>query len=572
MSGKTTQDLEAARRRLAADPQLGMGNFLWKALEAHPGDLRLIVAARPFETAWNERCDRPTLSDWARLAEEYARRYAGMGVGPRDPVGVYGDHGAKYLLHYLALTRLGAIPVLVNERMRPETAARYLRRVGVAGVFTDEHRRPQLRAAAEAVPGFALVEADFRHAAAAAPAAPYVHDPRDPVLITHSSGTTGMPKAVLHKHGPYFYPMARSLEKPRDPATWRAVSALPPAHNSAIGAVAIAVVNGEELILMADQGGAAAREAIREFRPTSVVAFPQTYVDLLATGPDPRDLDSVMMWINLGDAAHEIHIQPLMRFGTHRRGSLPFSGSQFVDGLGSSEMGAMMFSIVHTPGAPRQDRCVGQPQPWVDAVILDDDGARLPDGRPGRLAVKSPSLSAEYWNDSNLTYRSHLRGYFLTGDVAYRDELGRFHHLDRVSDTVATRQGPIHTLTYEETIMNAVDDLLDCAVVAVAIRSGEAYTVGFVVLRDGRSGRAPLLKEEICAALIARDLQPLDEVRIVTESEGLLVGVTGKVLKAELRASLRRELESRGYLEETGRGPLPAAGGAPGRERPATEV
>jgi long-chain acyl-CoA synthetase len=544
MNGNNPEDLETARRRLAAEPDLGMGNFLWKALDAHPADSCLIFPARPFETAWGERLAHPTLSDWARLAEEYARRYAGMGVGPRDPVGVYGDHGPKYLLHFLALSRLGAIPVLVNERMALETAARHLHRVGVVGVFTDEPRRALLRAVPEADLGFLVVEADFRHVKEVE-TTPYVHHPQDPVLITHSSGTTGVPKAVVHKHGPFFYPMARSLEMPRDPATRRAVCALPPSHNSAIGAVAIAVANREELVLLSDLDGASALAAIREFRPTSVVAFPQTFVGLLAAEPEARDLNSVMMWINLGDAAHDRHIRPLMRFGNHARGPFSRSGSQFVDGLGSSEMGAMMFSIVHAPGAPCPGRCIGVPRPWVEAAILDAEGRPLPDGRAGRLAVKSPSLSAEYWNNSKLTYRYHWNGYFLTGDVAYRDASGRYHHLDRTSDTVVTRQGPIYTLLYEETVMNATDDLLDCAVVAVETRPGEAYLVAFAVLLSGREERGRSLEDEMCAALIAQGLQPLDEVRVI-EGKDLRVGVTGKVLKAELRASLRRELAARG--------------------------
>ena len=457
-------------------------------------------------------------------------------------MGIYVDHGAKYLLHFLALTRLGAIPVLVNERMEPETAERHMRRVGVLGVFTDEFRRAALHAATEADFGFMVVEADFRHATAGDPA-PYIHDEHDPILITHSSGTTDFPKAVLLQHGCYFYPIARELDRPPDPSTQRVLSALPPSHNSAISAAAMCILTGRELILMSDLDGASVLEAIEVYRPTSVIAFPQTFVDILASDPEANDLSSVAMWFNLGDAAHEKHIRQLLQFTNDQRGRFSFSGSQFIDGLGSSEMGVTLFSIVHSRDTKRFGRCVGLPRPWVDAAILDTDGTKMEDGKPGLLAVKSPSVSAGYWNDSKLTYKSRLRGYFLTGDVAVRDRLGRFYHLDRVTDTVTTtKQGPIYTLVYEEAIMNAVDDIFDCSLVAIETRSGEAYLVCYAILWNSRKEEPGALKDRVDAALVTRALQPLDELRLIDRQE-LKVGVTGKVLKAQLRQSLRRELE-----------------------------
>jgi long-chain acyl-CoA synthetase len=539
MARLTRSELEVTRRRLAERPGLGLGNFLAHALAVYPAESRLLAPAEPFTTPWGESCSEPTLGDWGRWTDDHAARYAGLGVGRGDPVGVYGALGIRYLLHFWALNRLGALPVLVNERLPPELAARYLARIGVVGVFADDARRAALATTSRPAEwGFLVTDDDFRQTPAVAFIPADLHAD-DPVLITHSSGTTGMPKAVISLHGPFFHPMRESLGRVREAATWRAVSALPPAHNAAIGAAAIALVNHEELIVLAEPGGGAALAAIRRHRPGSVVAFPQTYVGLLRCRPRPEDLSSVRLWVNLGDAAHERHVRRLMAFGAGPRDAP--RGSCFVDGLGSSEMGSMLFFFVHSATGECLGRCVGTPQPWVEAAVLDATGHRVPDDQPGRLGVRGPGLSAGYWNDSRLTYRFRQNGYFLTGDLVRRDAQGRFHHLDRVTDTVTTTaHGPIFTLLLEEVLMNDLEELVDCAVVALETAPGVAHVVLFAVLDDP----APDLGERAAAALAARGLPPLDEVRPVA-AEDLLVGVTGKVLKAELRARLRAELAER---------------------------
>lgn len=519
---------------------LGMGNYLWRTLEADPDSRHRVVFTQPVHTGWGDTVDSVTLAELADLAGEYARRYAAIGVRRGDPVGVYVDHGAKYLVHFLAITRIGAIAVLVNERMAADMAGRHLSSVGVVGVFTDEPRRTAL-ADLGACFGFVVVEDDFAAIPAGEEITAHRHVGADPVLITHSSGTTGMPKAVVLEHDAFFFPVAMGMAAPPAPPTRRVLSALPQSHNAAITAAATSIATGRELFLMSASDGPSVLAAIQTHRPTSVVAFPHTYVDLLASAPERYDLSSVAMWFNLGDAAHESHIRALMRFGNHERDGRLVAGSQFVDGLGSSEVGSTVFSIVHSPGTRHFGRCVGLPRPWVDAVTLNQDGSETEPGRPGLIGIRSPSLFAGYWNDSARTYGSRLAGYFLTGDVAVRDTRGRFFHLDRITDTVHTRHGPLHTLHYEEVLLSSVEELLDCAVVALRTGPDEAYSVCLAVPRDA-TATPRVLRARITAALSAAGLAPLTETRVIEHGQ-LRVGVTGKVLKAELREVLRRELD-----------------------------
>ena len=101
-------------------------------------------------------------------------------------------------------------------------------------------------------------------------------------------------------------------------------------------------------------------------------------------------------------------------------------------------------------------------------MLLDlSTGAEVPPGTVGHLALKSPTLALGYWNDSVNTYRTRSGGYYLTGDLLYRDEDGFYYHVDRAVDAVDLGGGDwLYTAMSEERILRACPDVRDCTVVA----------------------------------------------------------------------------------------------------------
>ncbi len=267
------------------------------------------------------------------------------------------------------------------------------------------------------------------------------------------------------------------------------------------------------------------------------MSFPDVYVELAEQSTPEERFDSVTTWINTGDAAHETHIRRLVAHGYHYRGEARVRGSQFVDGLGSSEMGHSSFRIIHTPYTNTYDRCVGFPQEWVEAAVLDDDGHMVPTGTVGRLGVRSPSVTQGYWNDCALTYRSRMRGYWLTGDLVYRDHLGCFYHLDRISDAIPTADGPLYSLQTEELILKHQQCLADCTVIGARQPIGAGNDTAPVMLGVMRPGYTD--DPAVLLATVNRVQGALGRPRIaaahLVERGDLPVGVTGKVLKRALR-------------------------------------
>src|SRR5262249_30149931 len=123
----------------------------------------------------------------------------GYGIAPRDPVAVYATSAADTFLSFMALTWLGAIPALMNPNIPGEVAAEYIRRLRGVALLTDAVHRDRLAGHDPGVPVVDVAELGAGDPGAAP--AHYRHHPDDPVAITHSSGTTRTPAAVLHSHG-----------------------------------------------------------------------------------------------------------------------------------------------------------------------------------------------------------------------------------------------------------------------------------------------------------------------------------------------------------------------------------
>lgn len=532
---------------LAADPALGCGNFLAAAIRiADDASTPKIWLDEPFYADDGTRFDALSLRDLDDLARACAAGYAAAGVKPRDPVAVSLPDGLAYLVHFLALTSLGAIAVLVNPAMKPEIAAGFVARVGAVGLFADDARLTAI--GAHLVPGalgFAI--ARFAPVAGEAPLPanyPFVHAPEDPVLLCHSSGTTGIPKAVTFQHHAFFHGVRFRLGE--DVPARRLLSALPHSHSAGIAFPMLALLRDEPVLLVRGDDPKRVFAAIARFGATTVVAFAHTFVELSQTDATPYDLASVRAWVNTGDAAHTTHIDRLVALGGPE-------GSVFVDGLGSSEMGFSLFQIVHAKGTRHPARAVGKALPFVDAQVLGEHGELLGPNVVGRLGVRSPTLTCGYWNDSVLSFRARLGGYWLTGDLVSRDEDGVFFHVDRTTDAIKTRDGVVHSLLTEELLQRSCAAIVDVCVVGArgahgvdATNGSAAYgfeiPVALVRPKDGDDRSESAWLAELNAALAAHALPPLGAVLLPSSWGDVPTGPTGKVLKRQLRERFAAKL------------------------------
>ena len=532
------------RAALANDPELGAGNVLMKLREHGaaadgPGiTFDVDVDGHP---AW-------TPLTLGTVHERVAARAAWLhqnGIRPRDPVAVYATSSADCLLSFLALNWVGAIPALMNGGMPAPVAVEYIRRLRGVGVLADSAHLDLLQ-------GQDLGDAirwDVADPGTGDPAgapAHYRYVADDPIAITHSSGTTRTPAAVVHSHSSLFAATREvRLSGPRAHGDERILSALPAAHTAGILTLHQALCRRSELLFLSAQGGpfaqsgAAVLEAVERWHPTAVYGFAVTWAELARFDLAERDLDSVSVWFNTGDCAHETHVRPLVAVGTHaaytrENGVVRLPGSRFIDGIGSTEMGYSGFRISHQADSNRYGRCVGKPHIFADVALLDlETGAEVPTGTVGHLGLKSPTLALGYWNDSVNTYRTRRGGYYLTGDLMYRDEDGYYYHVDRAVDSVDLGGGNwLYTAMSEERILMRCPDVRDCTVVAGSA-DGKIVTDVLLLLAVGAdpgADRTAAVSEalgEPAAATLRRI--------VAVPDEDIVVGPTGKVRKFLMR-------------------------------------
>ncbi|MFJ7906436.1 class I adenylate-forming enzyme family protein [Kitasatospora sp. NPDC096204] len=504
---------------LLDDPRLGAGNLFRLAAAATRGAAQSRIELDvPYLTLGGERVHRFTLNALDELTDRVAAGFHHDGIRAKDPVAVFLGESVRYLIHYIALTKLGAIPVFLNSSLDPETARAFIQRVGAVAVVSDPER---LAKDALDLPYY---EAD--------PYSPdqvtyFRHTENDPVLIAHTSGTTGVPKAVQFNHYGFFFGIRQQADADLGE---RILSVLPQSHASAISVLMSGVLRGLDVMLATERSPKRLVERFAAFRPQLVVGFPKVFVDLCRLDLDPADFASISYWMCTGDANHEQHIRKLVALGNHTdRSGRQQPGSLFIDNFGSSEFGFAMFRQVHTPTSDRYGRCIGRPFAWIDAQVFDDQDEPLGPFTVGRLGLKSPTVTAGYWNNSLLSEKNRVRGYWLTGDFAFRDEDGRFYHVDRTTDAITTSRGTVYSTQTEELILRNFPGLQDCSLVK-SEDTGELVLA--VELADPAADLDGLLTR-INETLTAAALLPAD--RILTKGSEEFTGVTGKALKRAMR-------------------------------------
>lgn len=539
------------RLALARYPGLGGGNTWRIARETSPApDVTTVVADRPLINAEGLEQADFSLVQLDELTQAWSAWYLDQGVRPRDRVVVYVADSFEDQIQLTALAQIGVIPVLINGRMLPELALGLMCRTDPVGLYTDDAHLALLDGRQRDLPSLRWTrtrgDAGVLAGRLLPDAARFRHSEDDPVAVFHSSGTTGNPKPVIWTHRQSVAGACFRLSTYPEAAYSVMLSAAPHSHTSAVAFTHYSVLAGLPLIVVDDQSGPGVARHIATYRPTKVLAFNQTFAELATSELDPADFTSVEEWMNIGDFAYEAHIRRLITLGQRNVDGTMVPGSAFGDGLGSSELGWAALRQLTTADTVPRPRCLGKQVPIAEVAVLREDGTEAEVAEPGMLGVRSPSVARGYWNDSDTTYRSMLSGYWLSGDLVYRSADDEYFQLDRVADVIRTATGDGHSLLMEDVLLLNLPEIVDCAVIAG--RDGDA-TVPVAVMRPRTDGVDPADLLSRANAVLTEVGQPaLRLLDTASDTSGIPVGPTGKVLKRQLRekyADLRTYLTTR---------------------------
>ena len=342
------------RIRLLLDSSLGAGNFLFKTAKisgcVHAPFLSL---DKPFVAYTGDIYTELSLMTLQEIVTSYAAWYTAKGVTANDVVAIYTTEGISAFIHFLALNSVGGIPALINGRMLLSTTVWYIESIRATGVITDEAHRGCL-VGGGSIEGirFVSVETDLQPATMLPANYPVIRKSDDIVMICHSSGTTGLPKAVMFGHKQFFLGKRERLIRFPVNNNDRMLSALPHSHSAGISYLMTATLLGLPTRVISDTSRENLEKEIHSFQPTTVVSFPEVYSTLTEIPLPCGHFRSVRRWINTGDTAHEKRIRALL---------ISAPDSQFVDGFGASELGMALFKRVSDKRTTTYGRCIGKP-------------------------------------------------------------------------------------------------------------------------------------------------------------------------------------------------------------------
>ena len=441
-----------------------LGTLLDRAAARHPHNT--VVLDHELSVA-PQLGRRVSVAELARLVAGLADRLAKAGVRAGDRVVVHKSDGFDITLLALAVSRLAAVPVLLSPKLDGATVAALLRRVDRPYLLTDgdklEHHLPaevfSLSAAVLLASGthpgaVALAELD------GAPAVPPAGaEPGRPALVTHTSGTTGVPKLAVHTGWALqarYRPQAgvAALVRRRRPVAIH-VSFV---HSRLFTALAITLLRGFPLIVLADDEPEAVAELFARERPGVLEAHPNTFMRWEGLAGDPRrPLASVRYFTSTFDAIHPRTVQRMLGASGHR---FPVFGQLY----GQSEVGPIVArAFTRHRGAGADGRCVGVPFPGMTGVrVVSRDGRRVTEDSPGFIEVRTDGRVLTYLGEQQRYDGQRTGDWWRMGDLGYRTRWGCLHLLDREVDEIP---GFGSTLAAEDHLFGRLDELAEVIIV-----------------------------------------------------------------------------------------------------------
>jgi len=434
----------------------------------------------------DDRTDRAfTYRELMAELDAIAAGFAARGIGPGDRVGTCLPNLMDHGLALLALTRLGAVPALINPRLKPGDIGKLVESAEMKGAFVVPD--PYVVAAvAEALPdgaplftpGQAVGAAeDFsacRADAADLPPRPDL-DREDPAIIFYTSGTTGLPKAVV---------LAQRTTEPRvlwlatqgavlhGPHT-RALGFMPLAH--AIGFYGVFLVTlafGGMYQVMSAFDPAAAVDLIEQQQLTYTFAAPTLYTAMTkAPNYEPAKMRSLRLVLYGGSTITEELI-------THM--DQTWENAEIRHIYGTTET----MCSGYNPN-PIGDHESLRPGYFTRIRVVELGGG--PDdlvgpGEEGELLVNADTenVFTEYLGRPDATAEKMHDGWVRIGDVVTLDERGYFTLSGRVDDMIKSGGENIHPAEIEA-ILRTAPGVADCSVIGLSDDHWGQIVVGCVV-------------------------------------------------------------------------------------------
>ncbi len=350
-----------------------------------------------------------------------------------------------------------------------------------------------------------------------------------PALIYFTSGTTGMPKMVLHTHASYGIGHQVTgrfwLDLTENDLHWNISDTgwAKAAWSSLFGPW----ICGASLFV---------QHTVGRFEPQDVLTLLEKYpVTTMCSAPTiyrllvQQDLDTFQPAALRHCVAAGEPLNPEV-IDVWRKAT----GLEIRDGYGQTESVLLCGNF---PGVDVKPGSMGLPTPGIDLAVVDDEGHRLAPGEEGQIAVRVEpdrplGLFREYWKSPEETAEVFRHGWYYTCDCATIDEDGYFWFVGRSDDVITSSAYRIGPFEVENALLEH-PAVVEAAVVGKKDAVRGEIVRAFVVLAAAYQGRQDLETE--LQDHVKRVTAPYKYPRQIEFVDELPKTISGKIRRLELR-------------------------------------
>jgi benzoate-CoA ligase family protein len=469
----------------------------------------------------------PDKITYSELYDRVCRTAAGLrslGLQPEQRVLMVMADSPRFVVVYLAAMRMGAIPVPTSTMLHADGIAELLRDSRARFLAVTHEFAETAAVAAGSAPGLLAVLGETQlDELASAPRDESVSDTGedDPAFWLYTSGTTGKPKAAMHRH--------ESVRVVCETYGARVLGIRPDDRCLSAAKAFFAYGLGNSVLFPMSVGAGAVlcpspskpdviTEAAASYGATLFFAGPTFFANMLRAGLPPDALAGVRLAASAGEA---------LPATLYRRWTARF-GVDILDGIGMTEM--LHIFLSNREGEVRPGT-TGVAVPGYELRLIDEDtGTEVPSDTPGTLYVRGKSAATGYWSRYDASRRVFQGEWLRTGDTYLRDADGYYACLGRTGDMIKASGIWVSPMEVEARLL-AHPAVAQAVVVAAPDSDGLEKPIAYVIVAPGQAVTEAELIEH------CRDgLPSFKRPRAIVFTDGFPTTATGKIRRVELRA------------------------------------